>query len=82
MCPTMIADEDVKFQKQTQDSSIKILSWKDVLVGHDSLFKYTLSELAGFASYIGYKYFLWNDIIYTKEDGVWMRTHMSIYNVK
>lgn len=78
----IIQDEDVKFGKHTQDSVVKTLSWRDVLYSRHLPYNFSLSEFAGTASYLGYEYILWNDIIFTKEDGVWMRTHMTIQNVK
>lgn len=80
MNPVTIQDEDVKFGKLVQNSVVKILSWKDVLRPHR--FGICLSEFAGIASFLYYEYLIWNDIIYTKEDGVWMRTHMTKENVK
>jgi hypothetical protein len=59
-------------------SRVRVLSYRDVLIAHKPI-----SELAKYAETLGYKYFLWEDRIYQKdENDRWMRTVYTKVNIQ
>lgn len=61
--------------------SVKFLNGVDVLVPKKQIIG-RIGMIAHMADVCGYEYFIWKEIVYHKENGIWVRTPYTKLNIQ